>query len=107
LSRNVLVILVVAAISGWINGSEHARSDVYATQWVRTVDGWESRAVVEPYDPPRPPAIHPFVIAGLQLLASLFFLAAFPARVSVVRQSAGAPAFRTHLKPSPRVAAVG
>jgi hypothetical protein len=107
LSRNVLVILVVAAISGWINGNEHAVSDVYATEWVRTIDGWESRVMVESYDPPSPPAVHPFVIAGLQLLASLFFLAAFPARVSVVRQKAGAPALRTHLKPSPRVAAVG
>jgi len=108
LSRNLLIILIVAAISSWINSGERAAGDTaYAADWVRTADGWESRVVLEPYEAPSPPAIHPAVIAAFQLLASLFFLAAFPARVSVVARRAAEPAFRTHLRSSARVAAAG
>ena len=108
MSRNLLIILIVAAISSWINSGERAAGDTaYAADWVRTIDGWESRAVLEPYDPPTPPAVHPAVIAAFQLLASLFFLAAFPARVSIVSRRAAEPAHRTHLRSSARLAAAG
>jgi hypothetical protein len=108
LSRSILIILIVAAISGWISSGEHSASDAaHAADWVRTADGWESRAVLEHYEAPSPPAIHPVVIAAFQLLASLFFLTAFPARVSAVRRSASTPVIRTHLRPSTRVAAAG
>jgi hypothetical protein len=86
LSRSLLIILVVAAISGWINGNERVASDAAcAADWIRTADGWESREVLAPYEAPAPQAIHPAVVAGFQLLASLLVLAAFPARASVVR----------------------
>ena len=47
--------------------------------WVRTSDGWESSAVIQldPFEPAEP-AIHPTVIACLQLGLSLFALVAFP-----------------------------
>jgi hypothetical protein len=108
LSRSILIILIVAAISSWISGSEHPASNAaYGAEWVRTADGWESRDVLEPYQTPSPPAVHPLVIAAFQLLASLFFLTAFPARVSAVRRSRAEPVLRTHLRPSSRVAAAG
>jgi hypothetical protein len=108
LSRSILIILIVAAISGWISSGEHSASDAaYAGDWVRTADGWESRDVLEPYEAPSPPAIHPVVIAAFQLLASLFVLAAFPARVSARRLSPAEPVLRRHLLPSSRVATAG
>jgi hypothetical protein len=108
LSRSILIILIVAAISSWISSGERSASDAaYAGDWVRTADGWEPRDVLESYEAPSPPAVHPVVIAAFQLLASLFVLAAFPARVSAVRRSAVTPAIRTHLRPSTRVAAAG
>jgi hypothetical protein len=108
LSRNILVILIVAAISSWIASGEHSAGDTaYAGDWVRTADGWETRDVIEPYEAPAPPAVHPVVIAGFQLLASLFFLAAFPPRVTLVRRTAAASARRTHLRPASHVAAAG
>jgi hypothetical protein len=106
LSRSVLIILIVAVISSWISSGERTGADAaHAADWVRTADGWESRAVLDPYEPPAPPAVHPAVIAVLQLLASLFFLAAFPSRVSLVGQGARAPGLRAHLRPLSQVAA--
>jgi hypothetical protein len=92
LKRSLLTILIVAAISGWISHGERAASVAEASDWVRTADGWEVRQMVEPYEPSTPPPVHPAVIAGLQLGASLFFLVAFPPRVRVlpVRVSEGA-----------------
>ncbi|MBA3483674.1 MAG: hypothetical protein H0T51_17840 [Pirellulales bacterium] len=92
MKRSLLTILTVAAISGWISRGERAASVAEASDWVRTADGWEVRQMVEPYEPSVPPPVHPAVIAGLQLGASLFFLVAFPARVRVlpVRVSDGA-----------------
>jgi hypothetical protein len=92
LKRSLLTILTVAAISGWIARGERAASIAQASDWVRTADGWEVRLVVEPHEPSAPPPVHPAVIAGLQLGASLFFLVAFPPRVRVlpVRVSDGA-----------------
>jgi hypothetical protein len=87
LKRSLLTILTVAAISGWIARGERAASIAQASDWVRTADGWEVRLVVEPHEPSTPPPVHPAVIAGLQLGASLFFLIAFPARVRVLPTS--------------------
>ena len=82
--RSLLTILLVAAISGWISYGERAAGlATEAKNWVRTADGWESRQVLAAYEPSTPPAVHPVVIAAFQLGASLFFLAAFPARVTV------------------------
>ena len=89
MKRSLLTILTVAAISGWISRGERAASVAEAGDWVRTADGWEVRAVIEPYEPSVPPPVHPAVIAGLQLGASLFFLVAFPARVRVLSGATG------------------
>ena len=90
LKRSLLTILTVAAISGWISRGERAASiAAEASDWVRTTDGWEVRQVVEPYEPWAPPPVHPAVIAGLQLGASLFFLVAFPPKVRVLPSATG------------------
>jgi hypothetical protein len=82
--RSLLTILIVAAISGWIARAERVSTAADPTAWVRTSVGWESRAAVEAAGPPAPPAIHPAVIASMELCASLFFLVAFPARVRLL-----------------------
>ncbi|BBO36447.1 hypothetical protein [Lacipirellula parvula] len=80
MKRSLLTILLVAAISGWISAGERAAGRSPGGDWVRTRDGWESRFVVEPHETTALPTIHPGVIAGLQLGASLFFLLAFPSQ---------------------------
>jgi hypothetical protein len=82
--RSLLTFMAVAAISGWIARGERAALVANASDWVRTADGWQVRQVLEPREPSAPPPVHPAVIAGLQLGASLFFLMAFPTRVRVV-----------------------
>lgn len=82
--RSLLVILTVAAISGWISAGERAVgfAATGVGHWIRTADGWEPRFVVEPHDEePRLPSIHPAVVATLQVGVSLFFLLACPSRV--------------------------
>jgi hypothetical protein len=108
LFRSLVTILLVSAISGWISSGERSAGQAaHATDWVRTVDGWESRRVVEAYERSAPLAVHPAVIAGFQLLASLLFLAAFPA--SVKHQPAPIPGgmHRTHLRQAADSIAVG
>ena len=88
--HSLLTLLIVAAISGWISRGERAAGlSGQAIDWVRTTDGWESRTAVEPYELSAPPAVHPAVVAALQLGASLFFLVAFPARVRVLSGATG------------------
>lgn len=82
--RSLLTILIVAAISGWISHGERAAGlGGVAKDWIRTADGWESRRALTAEETSAAPAVHPAVIAAFQLGASLFFLAAFPARVTV------------------------
>ena len=78
--RSLSIIAVVAAISAVIGGLEHAQADRgVVVDWVRTVDGWEHAAVLDPaLQPASPPALHPFLVAGFMLGASLFVLVAFP-----------------------------
>jgi hypothetical protein len=84
LRRSLMTLLIVAALSAWINRAERAAGlPAEAGPWVRTSDGWQSRAAVEPQEVSSPPPVHPGVIAALQLGASLLFLVAFPARVAV------------------------
>jgi hypothetical protein len=108
LSRSILTILIVAAISGWISYGERWAGDAaLGADWIRTADGWESRQVLQPFEYSAPPAVHPAVIAALQLLASAFFLAAFPARVGTAARSVTQSLSRTHLRPTAQVAAAG
>ncbi len=89
--RNLLVILTVAAISGWINRAELAAGDPQSrVGWVRTTDGWESRAAVAPNEQTVFHAIHPGLVATFQLTASLFVLIALPGRA--MRAFSTAPA---------------
>jgi hypothetical protein len=54
-------------------------TDSHGATWIRTVDGWEPSHVLEPpTDPATPPALHPLIVAGFQLSASLLALLAFP-----------------------------
>ena len=98
--RTIATILVVAAISGWISRGEQAVGvSPYPTDWIRTADGWESRSVVQPqHRMAPPPPLHPVVIAGFQLLASLLFLAAFPASVRSLAPVAARNLPRGHLR---------
>jgi hypothetical protein len=72
--RSLLIIAVVAAIATGLSRLEHAHSQISTVSpaWVRTVDGWE----------PSSPVVHPALVAGFQLGASVFVLLAFPYRKS-------------------------
>ena len=104
--RTLATVLIVAGISAWISwGERTAGLTAYATDWVRTADGWESRRVVEPYRPLAPPAVHPGVIAGFQLLASLLVLAAFPASARTAEAPLAKSTPRGHRRQAVRTAA--
>jgi hypothetical protein len=106
--QSLLTLLIVAAISGWISHGERAAGlSGEPIDWVRTADGWESRTAVEPYELSAAPAVHPAVVAALQLGASMFFLVAFPARVTAVPARNSSATIRTHVRQANRVAAIG
>jgi hypothetical protein len=113
LGRAVAIALVTldlppCSAASWISSGERtAGHAAHATDWVRTVDGWEPRRVIEPFELSAPSAVHPAVIAGFQLLASLFFLAAFPARVNARPAPVSNGMLRTHLRPTASSVAVG
>ena len=90
--RACLSIVAVAALSACLAqlrdaqgeraGAENARK----IAWVRTVDGWEPSSVLTLGPPPQgPPALHPGLVATLQLGISLFALLALPAAKKVAR----------------------
>jgi hypothetical protein len=86
LLRPLVTIAAVALLSGLLSQWQLAqgqkevvagRSD--GTTWVRTVDGWERSSVLQPQpEPATPPALHPLLVAGFFLSASLLALLAFP-----------------------------
>ncbi len=87
--RSLFVIATVAALSGLLSHLESAQAERHAnaawvrippkSAWVRTIDGWEpstvltSQSLIE-----GSPALHPLLVAGFQLGASVFVLLAFP-----------------------------
>jgi hypothetical protein len=90
---SLLIILIVAAISGWLRRAEQdagvsrasASQEVHeAGRWVRTVDGWETRAALA-IRPAPPLEIHPGLVAGVMASASLLALVVFPGRAVAVR----------------------
>lgn len=84
--RSLLTILTVAALSGLINRWERAPAAVAGRgDWVRTIDGWEPRRVLNRDIPPASRQVHPGLVAAFQLGASTLALVAFPARVVAVR----------------------
>jgi hypothetical protein len=103
LLRCLAVVASVALLSGLLNhfqlaqgqfqlarGQEELASVQSASpDWVRTVDGWEPIIALESDpDAATPPVLHPLLVAGFQVTASLLALLAFPA----VRTLAGARA---------------
>lgn len=83
--RSLLIIGVVAAVAAGLNRLEHAHSQISTVTpaWVRTVDGWERSSVLTTMPATEhSPAVHPGLVAGFQLGASLFALLAFPYRKS-------------------------
>lgn len=78
-------MFAVAALCGLINRWERVPAAfAEPTDWVRTVDGWESRQVLVRGTPPVSRQVHPGLVAVFQLGASALALAAFPARVAAV-----------------------
>ncbi len=85
--RACFTIAAVAVISAGLAHLRDAQGDGGADAdriaWVRTVDGWEPSSVLSLGPaPPGPPALHPGLVATLQLGVSLFALLALPTRNS-------------------------
>ncbi len=78
----LFTLSVVATLSYVASHIEYAEADrVDLPKWVRTVDGWEPASVLSPeYGPVNLPALHPFLVAGFELGASVFVLLAFPGK---------------------------
>ena len=96
--RSLSIIAIVAGISTVISGWEHAQADRHiGNDWIRTVDGWEPSAVLDAQLVPSvPPALHPGLVAGFVLGASLFVLLAFPRQQAAATSGTPAPAGRPH-----------
>ncbi len=97
--RSVLIVLAVAALSAWIASAERAPGVAAAPtahgspeDWIRTADGWERRAALNPGPRVLPVSIHPGVLAGFQVVASLLALLVFPGRAVPARAPAPASA---------------
>lgn len=81
--RSLLIIATVATISGFLSHLEFAQADRHVQTaipaWVRTVDGWEPSSVLTTESVGGgSPALHPLLVAGFLLAASVFVLLAFP-----------------------------
>jgi hypothetical protein len=94
----LLIVLAVAALSSWIASAEHVPPVAAApaaarpaSEWIRTTAGWERRGALTPGPIIPPVNIHPGVVAGLQLTASLLALMIFPVHAVPARPPA-APA---------------
>jgi len=87
LHRCIFTILAVAAISGALGRIDAARGQRDPGDWVRTAQGWESRAILATPAPSQPPRLHPFAVAAFQLSASLLVLVGLPTRVTHVKAS--------------------
>lgn len=81
--RSLLIIATVATLSGFLSHLEFAKADrqvqTAIPAWVRTVDGWEPSSVLTAETGGEiSPALHPLLVAGFLLAASVFVLLAFP-----------------------------
>lgn len=90
LVRPLITIAAVALLSGLLSHwhqaqgqREGAAARADGTTWIRTVDGWEPSIVLQSQpEPATTPALHPLLVAGFFLSASLLALLAFPADVA-------------------------
>ena len=81
MQRRLFVLLLAMVVCGLASSCGHAGTVASSgINWVRTVDGWQPRRVVEARHPAAPPTLHPATVAAFQLAASLLALWAFPAR---------------------------
>ena len=92
LLRACLTVLLVAALSFGITILRDAQGEGSAPlkkiSWVRTVDGWEPISVLNLAPPPQgPPALHPVLVATLQVGLSVFGLLALPTASPATRKS--------------------
>jgi len=92
--RACLTIVVVAALSASLahlrdaQGQRSKSADATQIAWVRTVDGWEPSSVLSLGPRPQgPPALHPGLVASLQLGVSFFALLALPTTNLALRKS--------------------
>ncbi len=78
--RMLLTLCAVATLSYAASNMEYAGADrPTLPNWVRTVDGWEPASVLSTeLDHATLPTLHPFLVAGFELGASVFVLLAFP-----------------------------
>ena len=92
--RACFTIVVVAVLSAClthlrdVQGQKPQPAEATQIAWVRTVDGWEPSSVLTLGPKPAgPPAVHPSLVACLQLGVSLFALLALPPAQQVQRKS--------------------
>ncbi len=93
--RAFLTCVSVIALSACIahlrdaQGQRPAAADATKIAWVRTVDGWEPSSTLHlrPQRPNGPPALHPGLVASLQVGVSLFALLALPTTGRTARKS--------------------
>ena len=91
--RCLFTLLAVAFLATWISQFELANGrGVARPTWVRTVDGWEQRGVVDVRGSRLTPILHPVLFAGVQACSALIALAAFPGRTRPVTRPLPAPA---------------
>lgn len=84
--RCLVTVAAVTLLSSLISHAPQAQgqrevfaTDSHGTTWVRTVDGWEPSAALHTQpDSATPPALHPLLVAGFFVSASLLALMAFP-----------------------------
>lgn len=105
--RSLLTFLTVVCLATWIQGVENAAGvSRPKTEWVRTIDGWQSRHAVKIRTPAAQRELHPGLVAAFLLGASTFCLVAFPARVSPQAVSLPVVPTRRRRAPAGRAGAV-
>lgn len=74
------ILLLIGSAVAVATTLDTPRRDSAAEQtervWVRTIDGWQSLASLNP-EPRVEPTLHPFAVAGFLTLSSLLVLFAF------------------------------
>lgn len=78
---SLLLLLTVVSAAALATTVDTAPPERAERDWVRTIDGWQPLGSFQP-DRMAPPALHPFVVAGLQGLGSVLALLAFERRRS-------------------------
>lgn len=76
--RGIGILLFVVTVSGVLARFESTSAQpVTPVEWVRTVDGWEPTGVLSAPDQSSGAVLHPLLVGGFQLAASVMALVAF------------------------------